>query len=261
MEEIEEIQAMTNYARPVMTREEERKARLKMLEECRRMIDRWDEEDDARKAHEEETMDDGDLNLGVNHDGGSKESFSTSLKSLLVAQKNDEGLVQRFGNSFSGFNGDDSKSLVGRVEQYYERGKLTKEEFHGFNDTQQKEHMQDEDKWPETEMSNCAHQLFDQMTVRGKQNAEKKKKKKRWKLFADDVKHLEETLTGVGSVNSEILGIQMENTTKRQMKCLLELCKGVGCHWGHNRQRVGRKWLLLFRKNKRKRKRGHRLWR
>ncbi|KAG2281453.1 hypothetical protein Bca4012_049929 [Brassica carinata] len=49
MEEIEEIQAMTNYDRPVRTLEEEMRARLEMLEECRQMLDRWDEEDEAKK--------------------------------------------------------------------------------------------------------------------------------------------------------------------------------------------------------------------
>ncbi|KAF8112257.1 hypothetical protein N665_0065s0042 [Sinapis alba] len=61
MEEIEEIQAMTNRDRPVMTPEEEKKKRLEMLEECRRMMDRWDEEDESKRQHEE-TLVAGDLN-------------------------------------------------------------------------------------------------------------------------------------------------------------------------------------------------------
>ena len=67
------------------------------------------------------------------------------------------------------------------------------------------------------------------------------------------MKDLEETFTDEGKDNL-LLGMQMENTSKSQRKSLLKWCRGVSCQWVHTHQRFNRKWLLIFRFRKKKRK-------
>lgn len=206
MEEIEEIRALVNYDRPVRTLVEERKARLEMLEECRRMIEREDEEDEAKKHHEIVSLVAGDSDPIVSHDGGFVESVCVILEPNKL--------------------------------------KTLQEDYCPESET----FLLEEDNSSEREMDVCASQVFDQIPKRRKKVA---KKKKRWKLFADAVKDLEETFTGEGKDNL-LLGMQMENTSKSQRKSLLKWCRGVSCQWVHTHQRFNRKWLLIFRKKKRK---------
>ncbi|RIA04637.1 hypothetical protein BRARA_K01109 [Brassica rapa] len=110
----------------------------------------------------------------------------------------------------------------------------------------------DEDNSSKTEMDSGACQVFEKILKRRKKVTKKKKRLK--KLFSDIEDQLVEFLSHKESDNSDMLGIQMENTTKRQRKSWLEWSKG-NCHWVHTRQRLDRKWMLIFRKKKRKRKR------
>lgn len=50
----------------------------------------------------------------------------------------------------------------------------------------------------------------------------------------------------------EMLGIVTEQPSRGHRKKLLKWFKRVICQWIHTRQRIDRKWLLIFRKKKRK---------
>ncbi|CAN6998751.1 unnamed protein product [Brassica oleracea var. botrytis] len=134
MEEIEEIRASTNYDRPVRTFEEERKARLEMLEECCRMIERDDEEDAAKKSLEEET--------DRGHVEGSLKSFCPLIEpiQLRLERKNDHEVASQETHNGKTFICWDQK-----VEPYFERGKDARDEL------------------LETKKEKCANHVFDQM--------------------------------------------------------------------------------------------------
>ncbi|KAF3549560.1 hypothetical protein DY000_02009712 [Brassica cretica] len=110
----------------------------------------------------------------------------------------------------------------------------------------------DEDNSSKTEMDSGACQVLEKILKKRKKVTKKKKRLK--KLFSDIEDQLVEILSHKESDNSDMLGIQMENTTKRQRKSWLEWSKG-NCHWVHTRQRLDKKWMFIFRKKKRKRKR------
>ena len=96
----------------------------------------------------------------------------------------------------------------------------------------------DEDNSSKTEMDSGACQVFEKILKKRKKVTKKKKRLK--KLFSDIEDQLVEILSHKESDNSDMLGIQMENTTKRQRKSWLEWSKG-NCHWVHTRQRLDRK--------------------
>ncbi|CAN7003632.1 hypothetical protein Bca4012_052376 [Brassica carinata] len=233
MEEIEEIRAFVNYDRPVRTLEEERKARLEMLEECRRMIERDDEEDAAKKSLEEETFAAEDSDLG--HVEGSLKSFCPLMEPIQLTLERKNELAD--DHQVASQETQNGKTLIcwdQKVEPYFERGKDASKEL------------------LETKREKCAHQGFEQMA---EGDVRVTKKKKRWKQLLTDIeKKLAEIWSYEESDKSETLEIQMEYTSNRQRKCLMELCKRERCQWVHTRERVGRKWLLMFRKKKRKRK-------
>ncbi|CAN7130473.1 unnamed protein product, partial [Brassica rapa subsp. narinosa] len=162
MEEIEEIRAFVNYDRPVRTLEEERKARLEMLEECRRMIEREDEEDAAKKSLEEEPFAAEDSNHGL---------VEGSLKSLCLLMEPIQLTLERKNeladdHQVASQETQNGKTLIcwdQKVEPYFERGKDASKEL------------------LETKREKCAHQVFDQMHVGGKRG-QKKRKKKRTKI-------------------------------------------------------------------------------
>ena len=162
MEEIEEIRAFVNYDRPVRTLEEERKARLEMLEECRRMIEREDEEDAAKKSLEEETFAAEDSDHG--HVEGSLKSLCLLMEPIQLTLERKNELAD--DHQVASQEMQNGKTLIcwdQKVEPYFERGKDASKEL------------------LETKREKCAHQVFDQMHVGGKRG-QKKRKKKRTKI-------------------------------------------------------------------------------
>ncbi|CAN7034513.1 unnamed protein product, partial [Brassica rapa subsp. trilocularis] len=144
MEEIEEIRAFVNYDRPVRTLEEERKARLEMLEECRRMIEREDEEDAAKKSREEETFAAEDSDLG--HVEGSLKSLCPLLEPIQLTLERKNELAD--DHQVASQETQNGKTLIcwdRKVEPYFERGKDASK------------------KLLETKREKCAHQVFEQM--------------------------------------------------------------------------------------------------
>ncbi|WZY73336.1 LOW QUALITY PROTEIN: hypothetical protein YC2023_005576 [Brassica napus] len=159
MEEIEEIRASTNYDRPVRTFEEERKARLEMLEACRRMIEREDEEDAAKKSLEEETLaaEDSDLD----HVEGSLKSFCPPVEPIKLTLERRNELLNDHQMASQGTQ--DGETLIcwdHKVEPYFERGKYAREVL------------------LVTKRKKCAHQVFDQMA---EGSIKVTRKRKRWK--------------------------------------------------------------------------------
>ncbi|CAG7889878.1 unnamed protein product [Brassica rapa] len=159
MEEIEEIRASTNYDRPVRTFEEERKARLEMLEACRRMIEREDEEDAAKKSLEEETLaaEDSDLD----HVEGSLKSFCPPVEPIKLTLERRNELLNDHQMASQGTQ--DGETLIcwdHKVEPYFERGKYAREVL------------------LVTKRKKCAHQVFDQMA---EGSIRVTRKRKRWK--------------------------------------------------------------------------------
>ncbi|CAN6872365.1 unnamed protein product [Brassica oleracea] len=96
-------------------------------------------------------------------------------------------------------------------------------------------------------MDGSAYQVFEKMLKRRKKVTRKKKRLTRLVLYIED--QLTYILSHEESNNSDMLGIHIENTLKRQRNSWLEWSKG-NCHWVHSWQRLDRKW-----KNKRKKKR------
>lgn len=209
----------------------QRKARLEMLEECRRMIDRWDEEDEAKKSLEKDTLTAEDLDLG--HVEGSTKSLCSLMEPIQLTLERKNELADDHQMASQGtHNGETLICWDQKVKPYFERGKDVSGEL------------------LETKREKCAYQVFEQIAER---DVRVTRKKKRWKqLFPDIEKQLAEIWSYEESDKAETWGIQMENTMNRQRKCLMELCKGVRCQWLYTRERVGRKWLLMCREKKRR---------
>lgn len=144
------------------------------------------DDDKATKNQKEEIQTSGAI---ASHVGGSPKSIDLHNYLLTVpeekndpltqshqlgAQKNDESLTRRFEPLF---DGGDAESWVLRVEQYFERGKVTEEKLFGSLNTEKKGENQS------AEMDRNACQEFDKMTQGGK-SVTNKRKKKRWKEIA-----------------------------------------------------------------------------
>ncbi|KAJ4901955.1 Uncharacterized protein Rs2_15906 [Raphanus sativus] len=104
----------------------------------------------------------------------------------------------------------------------------------------------EEDNRSKTEMDSGAYQVFEKILKRRKKIIKNKRSKG---LFSDIKDRLVEILNHKESDNSDMLGIQMENTNKRQRKSWLEWSKG-SCHCAHTREKLDRKWMLMFRETK-----------
>ena len=77
---VQERCSRSSYLERMEKRWIERKARLEMLDECLRMLDRWDEEDEAKKHHEKVLLVAGDSDPIGSHDGGLVESVCVILE-------------------------------------------------------------------------------------------------------------------------------------------------------------------------------------
>ncbi|CAA7024011.1 unnamed protein product [Microthlaspi erraticum] len=105
-----------------------------------------------------------------------------------VTQKNDESLTRRFEPLFDGGN---AEGWVIRVEQYFERGKVTEQKLFGIVNTEKKD-TQEENQSAEMDRNAC--QVFDEITQEGKKVA-KKRKKKIWKASLKVHERLEKQLS------------------------------------------------------------------
>ncbi|KAG2327296.1 hypothetical protein Bca52824_010024 [Brassica carinata] len=113
------------------------------------------------------------------------------------------------------------------------------------DDSETETFLFEEDNSSKTEMDSGAYQVFEKIFNRKKKIIKKKKRLKR--LLSDINDRL--ILRHKESDNSDMLGIQMENTTKRQKKSWLEWSKG-SCHWVQTRKKLDRKWMFMFREKK-----------
>ncbi|KAG5390532.1 hypothetical protein IGI04_032073 [Brassica rapa subsp. trilocularis] len=263
MEEIEEIRAFVNYDRPVRTLEEERKARLEMLEECRRMIEREDEEDAAKKSREEETFAAEDSDLG--HVEGSLKSLCPLLEPIQLTLERKNELAD--DHQVASQETQNGKTLIcwdRKVEPYFERGKDASK------------------KLLETKREKCAHQVFEQMaegdvreTTNEKEMVSKQvpelakqlrshvtdlKKREKWKkhkakqkqeisdtcfsnqiVFSGNLKSKEKTFTKFRGwrfraleIDSGTLGIKKKLVTKKEVKRKYKHQK----QWKHVKKRL-----------------------
>ena len=107
--------------------------------------------------------------------------------------------------------------------------------------------MFEEDNSSKTEMDGSAYQVLEKMLKRRKKVTRKKKRLTRLVLYIED--QLTYILSHEESNNSDMLGIHIENTLKRQRKSWLEWSKG-NCHWVHSWQRLDRKWKIKRKKKR-----------
>ncbi|CDY31013.1 BnaC04g24110D [Brassica napus] len=118
---------------------------------------------------------------------------------------------------------------------------------HEKDNSETKTPLFEEDNGSKTDMDRGAYQVFEKILKRKKKIIKKKRRLKR--LFSNIKNRLVEILNHKESDNSDMLGIQTESTTKRQRKSWLEWSK-VSCHCAHTREKLDRKWVLMFREKK-----------
>ncbi|KAF8054185.1 hypothetical protein N665_1341s0002 [Sinapis alba] len=221
MEEIEEIQAMTNRDRPVMTPEEEKKKRLEMLEECRRMIDRWDEEDESKRQHEE-TLVAGDLNEIVKLSGDSlKNIVPIVAQNPLLTEPEEKNTTLKNEKEEERW-----KKLFREIHHHLEKSLSWDEIIDGFgavqkNDTQPQENV----KHGIINKEICTYQVLGEMFLRGKKEKMKIKKSMIW--VCDSKKWVKMKRIEQDLVFGELMHVRKEVLTKpaRLKKCKIKpLC-------------------------------------
>ncbi|CAA7024010.1 unnamed protein product [Microthlaspi erraticum] len=121
-----------------------------------------------------------------------------------VTQKNDESLTRRFEPLFDGGN---AEGWVIRVEQYFERGKVTEQKLFGIVNTEKKD-TQEENHSAEMDRNAC--QVFDEITQEGKKVA-KKRKKKRWKASLKVQERLEKQLSSEEKLKTSLSCEEIRN--------------------------------------------------
>lgn len=165
------------------------------------MLDRWDEEDKAKKqaveetwvpeAHSTPTMSCiGHLFLDpIQQKSGPYVKVDRWMGIQQTASQMDEPRVQKWEAPWSSVG--DEESWSSRVEHYFERGKGVMEELFELGDTNSKEEYQQRKvKLAETEVNSGACKVLDQMSKGVKVTL--KKKKKRWKALIGIQRRLEE---------------------------------------------------------------------